>query len=138
MRFALSLMAVCSLAILSSGCASAEKKLGRGFRNATEFARMGEMGYAVEQSYIFEDSYAVGAIRGFNRSLARTAVGVFEIVTFPIPSKPIGGFDKATYPDTFKPNAIETTVLETDSSIGFSGSDVAPFVPGSRFRVFED
>jgi len=80
MRFALSLIAVCGLAIMSSGCANAEKKLGRGLRNATEFARMGEMGHSIEQSYMFEDSYAVGAVRGFNRSIARTAVGVFEIV----------------------------------------------------------
>ena len=138
MRFALSLIAVCALAIVSTGCASAEKKLGRGLRNATEFARMGEMGHSIEQSYMFEDSYAVGAVRGFNRSIARTAVGVFEVITFPIPTKTIGGFDKATYPDTYQPNKITTTTFETDSSIGFSGSDVAPMLPGSRFRVFED
>jgi hypothetical protein len=29
-------------------------------------------------------------------------------------------------------------VFDTDTYMGFSGGDVAPFIPGSRFRVFDN
>jgi hypothetical protein len=29
-------------------------------------------------------------------------------------------------------------VLDTDHSMGFSGGEVAPWFPGSRFRVFDN
>jgi hypothetical protein len=28
-------------------------------------------------------------------------------------------------------------VFETDINLGFSGGDVAPIIPGSRFRIFD-
>lgn len=41
-------------AVLSFGCANTEQKLGRGFSNVTEFARLGEMRREVEQTGLFE------------------------------------------------------------------------------------
>ena len=29
-------------------------------------------------------------------------------------------------------------MFDTDTYTGFSGGDVAPFIPGSRFRVFDN
>lgn len=147
-----------------SGCAGPEQKLGRGINNLTEFARLGEMQRAVEQTGIWEGpetAYTTGIIRGFNRSVARTAIGAYEVVTFPVPSyKPVlsegkvypdpsiqtktypyGGLvlpDKPVYPASYKPGLPATTVFSTDASLGFSGGDIAPFVPGSRFRVFDN
>src|ERR1035437_5119519 len=74
--------------ILSSGCSSAEKKLGRGMSNMAEFARLGEIRRSVEQTAIFDQPgghYTTGFIRGFNKTLARTGVGVYEVVTAPLP-----------------------------------------------------
>jgi hypothetical protein len=28
-------------------------------------------------------------------------------------------------------------MFATDTNLGFSGGDVAPFIPGSRFRIFD-
>jgi hypothetical protein len=30
------------------------------------------------------------------------------------------------------------SLFATDTAIGYSGGDVAPFIPGSRFRIFEN
>ena len=151
MRNKLALIAsATALAALFSGCAGPEKKLGRGFNNVTEFARMGEIRRSVEQSYLFDgpsSAYTSGVIRGFNRSVVRTVVGAYEIVTFPIPSyDPIlhpGGpiLPDATvgpvFPDSYKPNVMSGSAIEPDANLGFSGGDVAPFVPGSRFRIYD-
>ena len=53
-----------------------------------EIVRMGEMRRSVEQTAVFDSpsaGYTVGLIRGLDRSVARTALGVFEVVTFPLP-----------------------------------------------------
>lgn len=132
------------------GCKGPEQKLGRGLTNATEFARMGEMRRSVEQTALWagpETAYSSGFIHGFNRSVIRTLVGVYEIATFPIPSyepwlrpgNPI--MPDATVgpaqPDSYKPSLISDGVFETDTNLGFSGGDTSPFVPGSRFRIFD-
>lgn len=134
--------AVCSLAgltLLLTGCASAEKKLGRGITNLTEPLRLGELQYSYEQTYLY-DGPQVAATRGFihglNRTIARTAVGAFEVVTFPIPSKPYIKPDGAVYPDSFKPGPTDSSTITTDRVLGFDGQDVAPFIPGSRFTIF--
>ncbi len=83
------LLALVGLAFLAAGCAGPEKKLGRGLLNVTEFARGGEIRRSMEQTYLWENSdsaYTTGFIRGFNRSVARTAIGIYEVVTFPFPS----------------------------------------------------
>ena len=138
------------LALLAAGCSGPEKKLGRGITNTTELARMGELRRSVEQTAVFDgipDAYTTGVIRGFNRSVIRTLYGVYEIATFPIPS-----YDPAlkpgnrlmpdasvgpAFPDSYKPGRLAAPVFETDTALGFSGGDIAPFVPGSRFHIFD-
>ena len=41
------------------------------------------------------------------------------------------------YPDSYTPTLVEDPLFSTDANLGFSGGDIAPFVPGSRFRVFD-
>lgn len=150
--------------IMLSGCAGPERKLGRGIMNATEFGRGGEFRRSMEQTYLWEGpeaSYTVGVLRGINRSIARTFIGAFEIVTFPLPPyEPFftptrrlypdfsvrnekdewGGMrlpEYPVYPENFRPGVMSDSAFETDTSLGFSSGDVAPMVPGSRFRIFE-
>jgi putative exosortase-associated protein (TIGR04073 family) len=139
------LVAVALAAVFTSGCAGPEEKLGRGVSNTFEPARMGEMRSSVEQTAIFESpsaAYTTGIIRGFDRTVARTAMGAYEVVTFPLPPyqpvltscvKP-----GPVYPESYKPGRISEGTFDTDTYMGFSGGDVAPFIPGSRFRVFDN
>lgn len=136
-----SVAAVIFSALLVTGCAGPEQKLGRGISNVTELTRMGELRRSVEQTAIWEGNekaYTTGVIRGFNRSLVRTGVGLYEILTFPFP-----GYDPVflpadpVYPDSYTPNFIADPITSPDSALGFSGGDVVPFVPGSRFRIFD-
>jgi putative exosortase-associated protein (TIGR04073 family) len=151
MRCKSTLVGVAVLAtLLGAGCAGPEKKLGRGLNNLTEFARMGEINQSVEQTFLWDgpsSAYTTGFIRGFNRSLVRTGVGLYEVVTAPIPSYdpilrpggpilPDASVDPA-FPDSYTPHMISSTTFEPDSALGFSGGDVLPFVPGSRFRIFD-
>ncbi len=89
MRNVISLLALAGLAALfTSGCAGPEQKLGRGISNTFEITRMGDMRRSIEQTAVFESpsaGYTVGAIRGLDRTLARTGVGIFEVFTFPLP-----------------------------------------------------
>lgn len=128
-------------AIFATGCAGPERKLGRGMNNVTEFVRMGEIRRSMEQTGIWESpdqAYTTGVIRGFNRSVARTAVGAFELVTFPFPPfDPIFLPSEPVYPDSYRPNLIADPTFSPDTALGFSGGDVAPFIPGSRFRIFD-
>ena len=82
--------AVASLiAVLSVGCAGPENKLGRGVRNFTEFTRLGEFSRSVEQTALWDGpqhAYTTGVVRGLSRTMARTAIGFAEIVTFAIPT----------------------------------------------------
>jgi putative exosortase-associated protein (TIGR04073 family) len=146
MRNALSFLGVAALAtLLTSGCAGPEAKLGRGMSNFSEIVRGGELRRSVEQTAVFDSpdvGYTYGFVRGFDRSVARTGVGLFEIVTFPFPPyHPI--FTKylapePVYPDNYKPGLLSDSMFDTDTYVGFSGGDVAPFVPGSRFKVFDN
>jgi len=145
MQKTLSLLgAVLVTGLLATGCAGPERKLGRGFSNAYEIVRMGEMRRTVEQSALFypNERYATGIVQGFNRTLARTGIGIYEIATFPIPSydpvatkhfKPY-----PVYPDSYKPHLSASSLFATDTSIGFSGGDVAPWFPSSRFHIFDN
>lgn len=152
-------------ALFSIGCAGPEQKLGRGMRNVTEFARLGEMQRSIEQTALWDGhnkAFSTGALRGLSRSVARTGVGLWEVVTFPFPSYephlalkgtlypdhsvrtytyPWGGLGLAVdpvHPDSYKPNRFADSIFSPDSKLGFAGGDVAPFIPGSRFRIFED
>jgi len=135
------LAGVAVLGLGASGCAGPEQKLGRGLNNVTEFARMGEIRRSMEQTGVWEGSdkvYTTGFIRGFNRSVARTAVGLYEVVTFPFPSyDPVFFPENPVYPDSYTPNLLADPAFSPDSALGFSGGDVAPMIPGSRFRIFD-
>ncbi|MGD0743710.1 MAG: exosortase system-associated protein, TIGR04073 family [Verrucomicrobiota bacterium] len=144
MRNIMLFLTVAALAVLlTSGCAGPEQKLGRGMGNVFEVVRMGEMRRSIEQTAVLDSpdaGYTVGAVRGFDRSLARTGLGVFEVVTFPLPP-----YDpmfthyltpQPAIPESYKPGLISDALFDTDTYTGFSGGDVAPFIPGSRFKVF--
>lgn len=136
-----SLASITALILLSSGCAGPERKLGRGLLNVTEFARLGEIRRSMEQTAIWEgtdQTYTTGFIHGFNRSLARTAVGAYEVLTFPFPKyDPHYLPEYPIYPDSYRPKLIADPIFGTDNALGFSGGDIAPMVPGSRFRIFD-
>src|SRR5437899_280061 len=145
MRKILPSLAVLALAgFFLTGCANVENKFGRGVSNSIEFLRLGEMRRTMEQTALFDDpdtAYATGFFRGLNRSLARTGVGVYEIVTAPFPPYDPVFTDylspKPPYPDSYRPEMVEDSTLSTDTNLGFSGGDVMPIVPGSRFRIFD-
>jgi putative exosortase-associated protein (TIGR04073 family) len=159
------LLALAGAVILTSGCAGPERKLGRGILNATEFTRGGEIRRSMEQTALWDNTdaaYTTGFIKGFNRSMTRTGIGIYEIVTFPFPSYepfltstnrfypdhsirnktyPFGGMvltEFPSYPDNYAPAILADSIFATDTSLGFSGGDVAPFVQGSRFRIFDN
>ena len=166
MRISFSIFATAvTLAALTVGCAGPEQKLGRGLNNVTEFTRLGAMNRSIEQTALWDGTdvaYTTGLVRGFNRSLVRTAIGAYEVVTFPIPpyrallapkgplypdhstrtyNSSWGGLalpDGRVFPDSYRPKLIESSITARDVSLGFSGGDVAPFIPGSRFRIFEE
>ena len=140
------LLAVAALAALfTAGCAGPEQKMGRGVSNTLSIVNMGEINRGVEQSAVLGTpgpGHAAGFIRGVNHTLARTGLGIYEIVTFPFPPyhpvmtkyvSPTQG-----YPDSYKPGLMDTPTLQTDTYFGFSGGDIAPIIPGSRFAVFRN
>ena len=166
MRRSVSLLTLTAVtAFIFVGCAGPERKFGRGMNNVTEIARMGELRRSVEQTAIWdgaEVSYTTGFIRGLNRTLVRTGIGVYEIVTFPLPpyhalmtstnrlypdfsirnsGYPWGGMvlpEDPVFPDNYRPTLMSDSLFSTDTSLGFSGGDVAPMVPGSRFHIFDN
>ena len=114
MRNVISLLAVAALAALfTSGCAGPEQKLGRGMSNTFEIVRMGEMRRSIEQTAIFDSpgaGYTAGVIHGFDRSLERTGLGIFEIATAPLPPyHPI--FTKYFAPEPVFPDELQTRVV---------------------------
>jgi putative exosortase-associated protein (TIGR04073 family) len=164
MRAALFCVSV-ALVVIVCGCAGPERKLGRGMYNIQEFVRGGEVRRSMEQTALWEGAdaaYTTGLIRGFHRSLARTVVGAFEIATAPFPpygplltstnyiypdftvrnkTYPWGGIvlpEYPVYPDAYKPGILSDSIFATDTALGFSGGDVLPFVPASRFKIFDN
>src|SRR5205809_1112422 len=138
MRISISLLAATTLTLGSIGCSGPEQKLGRGLNNLTEFVRLGEIRRSMEQTSLYDGTditYTTGVIRGFNRSVARTAIGLWEVVTFPVPSydpilapkgplwpdhsirtytEPWGGLAlpvHPVYPDSYKPGLIEDQIF---------------------------
>jgi putative exosortase-associated protein (TIGR04073 family) len=125
------------------GCANTEQKFGRGLSNTMEPIRLGELRRSVEQTAIFEGpeaAYTTGFIRGINKTLARTGVGIYEMVTCPFPSyDPI--FTNyltpgSPYPDNYRPDIMADSMFATDTNLRFSGGEVLP-VLGSRFKIFD-
>jgi putative exosortase-associated protein (TIGR04073 family) len=138
------LTALAVVTVLSSGCAKIERKFGRGVSNVLEPVRLGEMRRSVEQTALNEGpevAYTYGFFRGLNRTLARTGVGIYEMVCAPFPPyDPVWTSyltPNAPFPDNYRPMIMEDSLFATDTNLGFSGGDVAPYVPGSRFRIFD-
>src|SRR5262245_42647934 len=101
MRIALLLPAVV-LAAAFTGCAGPENKFGRGVSNFTEIVRGGEMRRAKEQTAMWDgpNQTPLGFARGFTRTMARTGIGLYEVVTFPIPPyDPVLAPKGPLYPD---------------------------------------
>jgi len=151
MRNAIIFLGVSTLTVMLTGCASQQQKLGTGMGNMFEVVRMGEMRRSIEQTAIFESpeaGYTVGAVRGFSRTIERTGLGVWDTATFLVPYKydPVSAeISKAcdlkpgaVYPESYRPGLISGSIFDTDTYTGFSGGDIAPFVPGSRFKVFDN
>jgi putative exosortase-associated protein (TIGR04073 family) len=145
MRKTFSFLAVIAVAgILVTGCANTERKLGRGLCNTFELFRLGEYQRSVEQTGLFggsDEVYPTGVVTGINRTLARTGIGLYEIVTCPLPPYGPVCTDYLTpgpvFPDSFKPLLPENQAFATDANLGFSGGEVARWVPGARFRIFD-
>jgi putative exosortase-associated protein (TIGR04073 family) len=140
-------LSLAAIAFVVAGCAGPEEKLGRGINNLGEFGRLGEIRRSMEQTAIFgspDSMMTTGLIHGIDRSMARTGVGLYEILTFPIPHHPAGDYGPIMrpvdpiYPASYKPNWLADTTVSADTSLGFSGGDLAPFIPGSRFRIFDN
>jgi putative exosortase-associated protein (TIGR04073 family) len=146
MRSALFLLSAVALAaVLTSGCAGPEKKLGRGISNSAEIIRGGEWRRSVEQTAVFESPAAgrtVGFVTGFDRTLARTGLGIYEVITFPLPPyHPIWTSylsPNPAYPDCYQPGLPADPLYDTDTYVGISGGDIAPLVPNSRFQVTDN
>jgi putative exosortase-associated protein (TIGR04073 family) len=100
---------------------------------------------SMEQSALFESpdvGYTTGFVRGLDRTLARTGIGLYEIITAPIP--PYGPVcvnylaPDPVYPDNYTPGLMADSMFSTDTYVGYSGGDVAPMIPGSRFKIFDN
>ena len=145
MRKTLPLLAVLGIAALfASGCANVENKFGRGMANTFEIVRGGEFRRSMEQTGLFDGpdtAYTTGFVHGVDRSLARTGIGIYEVVTAPFPPyHPVFTDHFApgpVYPDNYTPGLVADSMFSTDTELGYSGGDVFPFLPGSRFRVFD-
>jgi putative exosortase-associated protein (TIGR04073 family) len=141
------LAAVAMAGALSAGCTyvhNVERKFGRGINNTFEIVRGGEFRRTMEQTTLVDGpdaGYGVGFVRGVNRTLGRTGIGIYEIVTAPFPSyDPVATDHFApgpVYPDNYTPGIMADSMFATDTHMGFSGGEVAPFIPGSRFKIFE-
>jgi len=130
------------IALAVSGCANMEHKLGRGINNITEIPRGGELRRSMEQTALFrspDEAYTTGFIHGVHRSFARTFVGVYEVITAPFPPyDPVVFPIDPVYPDSYKPQLVSDSIFATDTHLGFSGGDIAPWSPGSRFSIFDN
>lgn len=145
MRHTFSLLAgLVLVGALASGCANVEQKFGRGLNNTFEIVRGGEFRRTMEQTALFDSpdyAYTTGFVHGLNRTLARTGVGIYEVVTAPFP--PYGPVftdylsPGPVYPDNYRPDLVEDSMFSTDTYMGYSGGDVLPIVPGSRFKIFD-
>jgi putative exosortase-associated protein (TIGR04073 family) len=131
-------------AVLSTGCANVERKFGRGVSNSHEIIRGAELRRSMEQTAIFDSpdhAYTTGFVRGMNRTLARTGIGIYEIFTAPFP--PYGPVatrylaPDPVYPDNNRPDLAADSTYATDTYTGFSGGTILPLLPGNRFRVLD-
>jgi|ERR1035437_6584436 putative exosortase-associated protein (TIGR04073 family) len=133
-------------ALFAAGCTGPEQKLGRGLSNTYELVRWGELRNSIVQNTVMPvpGSGYYGLVHGFDRSLQRAGLGIMEVATFPIPMptyQPM--FTKyfapdPVFPESYTPRALSDSLYDTDTYTGFTGGDVAPWFPGSRFSVFDN
>lgn len=91
------------VALVAAGCAGPEQKLGRGFNNLTEMVTLGEMRRSIEQTTVLgnhSQGYTTGVFHGFDRTMERTAVGFYEVATFPFPNHSPRNYGPVFYPAT--------------------------------------
>jgi putative exosortase-associated protein (TIGR04073 family) len=139
-------LAALAVAFFAAGCAGPEQKLGRGLSNTYEIVRWGELRRSVELNAVepLPGTGYYGFIHGVDRSLERTGLGLFETVTFPFPTPTYRPIFVNTispdpvFPSSYKPDLLSDRLFDTDTYTGFSGGDVAPWVPGSRFSIFDN
>lgn len=149
MRKTLLLLSAVVVSLAMTGCKGPEQKLARGYNNLYEVVRWGDLRRGMEQDAVFSTpdvDYSYGAVHGFTQSISRIGLGVCEMVTFPIPNPPNWDYKAVCtnyisaspqFPASYKPGIISGSTFDTDTYTGFSGGDVAPFIPGSRFQVFD-
>jgi putative exosortase-associated protein (TIGR04073 family) len=147
MRKNLSLLAAVVVGgALIAGCAGPEQKLGRGIRNTCEIVRWSSMERSIEQSSLFdgtEKGQTDGVVTGFGQTIARTGMGIIDVVTFPIPYPSYKAWGTnivpadVQWPDSYKPGSRGAQALATDDNLGFAGGTIMPWVPGNRFRIFD-
>jgi putative exosortase-associated protein (TIGR04073 family) len=147
-----SIIPLLGAALFLSGCAGPEQKLGRGINNLTEITRLGELRRSIEQTTVLDSrdtGYTTGVFHGIDRTAARTAYGFYEVATFPFPNhsprnygpiylsedRPRNEFP--VNPDSYKPNWLSDQMTSPDTALGFGGGDLMPFIPGSRFHIFD-
>jgi putative exosortase-associated protein (TIGR04073 family) len=145
MKIAISFLAMLGIVtVFSSGCSGPEHKFSRGVDNFYDAVRFGEMRRSVEQNAVLDsdNGYVYGTYHGIHRSLGRAGLGLYEIVTAPFPPyHPVltkHFTPDPVHPDSFSPRRYSDSIFDSDTYIGFSGGDVAPFIPGSRFSVFDN
>ncbi len=115
------------LSLVVAGCAGPEQKLGRGINNLTEFTTLGEMRRSIEQETVLvnrSQGYTTGVFHGFDRTLARTAAGIYEVATFPFPNRSPKDYGPVFYPA--KPG--QSRQLQTQ--LVFRSNDLAGHGPG--------
>jgi putative exosortase-associated protein (TIGR04073 family) len=117
--------------------------LGRGVRNTCEVGRLGEFRYSMEQTAVWDsptEACTTGVVAGIDRSVARTGIGLYEIITFPFPPyHPVcTGYIPAqpVYPDNYRPSLPADPIYDSSQHIGMSEGNALSFVPGSQFNVF--
>jgi putative exosortase-associated protein (TIGR04073 family) len=108
---------------------------------------MGELRRTMEQTYLTtgnpDAAYTQGFVYGLGKTIGRTVIGAYEIVTFPIPDHGSEGYGpilkpaNPVYPDSYTPKIIDDPTYHADSNLGFGGGDIAPWFPGSRFSIFD-
>jgi len=145
MRQLIFLLAAIVSVVAFTGCTGPERKLARGWDNTLELVRWGDMRQSIEQEGVFSGpdyTYSYGTIHGLDQSICRAGLGLYEVVTFPIPSyNPIWTTKVPAVPqspDSYKPGLIYDSTFGTDTYTGYTGGDVAPFIPGSRYKIFDN
>lgn len=141
MRKIFPLIALLAIAALfTSGCAGPEAKLGRGIRNTCEIVRLSGLRQSMEQTAVWNspaEAATTGVVKGFDKSIARTGIGIYEVITFPFPPyHPVATkylSPNPTYPDNCVPGLPDDPLYSTDHYIGYSTGSKFSWVPGVQF-----